>query len=326
MYEPTIKPLISIIVANYNYGHLLNERLDSLFSQTFEDFEVIFIDDCSTDNSNQVVEFYAGRPNLRIISNVFNKGWIETSNDGAKLARGDFLLFANADDYSANQLLEVLHQAQVRNPGCAVYFSASTLVDVNGKEIGADFDYRERNFKSRLREGGRIPSSWAKSLLSRSCIIPNLSSAMIDREKFMLVGGFSKTYNVCSDWELFFNLSSTSDLFYVPQKLNFFRQHPMTIRNSQSRICLQFEVLSLVLKYRSMSGSSPFDRLSTSFYISTVVVELLRLSVLNKGLEFTKPLKMLLKSDKLAVTLLPLSFTFLFSMKVIRKFTVARGF
>lgn len=324
MHKPSVKPLISIIVANYNYGHLINERLDSLFSQTFQDFEVIFIDDCSTDNSNQVVEFYSERGNLRIISNDCNKGWIQTSNNGAKLARGDFLLFANADDYSANNLLEVLHKAQVANPGCAVYFSASTLVDENGKEIGADFDFRERKFKRRLRDGGRIPSSWANSLLSRSCIIPNLSSALIDREKFMLAGGFGKAYAVCSDWELFFNLSSTSDLFYIPEKLNFFRQHPKTIRSSQSRISLQFEVLSLVLKHRSKSGNTPIDRLSTSFYISTVVVELLRLSVLNEALEFTKPLKMLLKFDKLAVALLPLSFTFLLSMKVIKKFAVAR--
>ena len=68
-------PLVSVIIPNYNHAQYLEQRLDSVFNQTYQNFEVIFLDDCSTDNSLEVIEKYKGNPHLsRIVVNETNSG------------------------------------------------------------------------------------------------------------------------------------------------------------------------------------------------------------------------------------------------------------
>ena len=98
--ESCAAPLVSVIIPNYNYARFLTERIDSVLSQTFQNFELIILDDCSTDNSREVIERYRSNPKVsHIIYNQSNTGspfaqW----EKGLSVARGKYIWVAEADD------------------------------------------------------------------------------------------------------------------------------------------------------------------------------------------------------------------------------------
>src|SRR5262249_35072754 len=107
--KSTYLPKVSIVVPNYNHARFLPQRLDSILGQTFQDFELILLDDCSTDDSRTILSQYARDPRVRIEFNEVNssnpfKQW----NKGVGLARGEYVWIAESDDYADARLLENL--------------------------------------------------------------------------------------------------------------------------------------------------------------------------------------------------------------------------
>ncbi|MFT7619692.1 MAG: glycosyltransferase involved in cell wall biosynthesis, partial [Planctomycetota bacterium] len=93
------KPLVSVIVPNYNHAKFLGPRLESVFAQTFQDFEVIYLDDASNDNSNEVANSFNSDPRMSMVLNQENSGspfvqW----NKGVSMAKGDLIWIAESDD------------------------------------------------------------------------------------------------------------------------------------------------------------------------------------------------------------------------------------
>ena len=101
-------PLVSIIVPNYNHATYLRERLDSIFSQTFQDFEVILLDDSSSDLSQMVLEEYAKHPKVsHFIINEKNSGSpFKQWKKGINLSQGEYIWIAESDDYCKPDFLE----------------------------------------------------------------------------------------------------------------------------------------------------------------------------------------------------------------------------
>src|SRR4051794_30504658 len=102
-------PKVSVVIPNYNHGPYLRERIDSVLGQTFGDFEVIILDDASTDNSHAILTRYYTKPRMRILVNRRNSGsafpqW----NRGIELARGDYVWIAESDDSADPRFLETL--------------------------------------------------------------------------------------------------------------------------------------------------------------------------------------------------------------------------
>ena len=101
-------PKVSIIVPNYNHGAYLRKRIDSVLNQTFQDFELILLDDCSTDNSVDILESYNTEARISHIEiNKKNPGkpfqqWVR----GIELAKGKYIWIAESDDYADNDFLE----------------------------------------------------------------------------------------------------------------------------------------------------------------------------------------------------------------------------
>ncbi len=104
-------PLISVIVPVYNVEKYLGKCLDSILDQTFEDFEIILVEDCSTDNSKKICGEYAGRDGrIRCIYQEKNGGLGKARNTGIVNARGKYLMFVDSDDYIDSRMLEVLYE------------------------------------------------------------------------------------------------------------------------------------------------------------------------------------------------------------------------
>src|SRR5215469_3050279 len=100
-------PSISVIVPNYNHARFLPMRIDSILRQAFQDFELILLDDCSTDESRVILSSYANNPRVRIEFNQTNSGTpFKQWNKGVRMARGKYVWIAESDDYADAHFLE----------------------------------------------------------------------------------------------------------------------------------------------------------------------------------------------------------------------------
>lgn len=226
------KPKVSVIVPNYNYGRFLQRRLRSVLGQTYTDFEVIYHDDCSTDNSEQVFAAFRDHPKIRDLSSENNSGnaYIPV-NKCAKLARGEYLWIAQADDYADERFLEVLVPVLDNNPSVGIAYCQSQMVDENEVIL--------RSFGS-IR---KFPDSdrWDSDFIAKGLdeirtyllfwnTIPNFSGVLFRKEVFDAVGGAEEQLPLVGDVILYIKMLQRSDIAFVAEPLNYFRQHIGTIR------------------------------------------------------------------------------------------------
>ncbi len=231
MTAGVIPGLVSVVVASYNHAEFLAQRMDSLIAQTYPHIEIIVIEDCSTDDSLQVLRRYEDDPRVRLIVRERNGGWVAVSNQGIELSRGEFVIFANCDDACEPQLIERLVLAMRAGENVGIAFCRSWLVDKDNKILSDDLRSQQRVFQKRCAVDALIPGAEMGKYLLHSCVIPNLSAALIRRQCFSIVGIFSPDYRACSDWDIFFKVAGHFDFAYVSQPLNLFRQHETTIRS-----------------------------------------------------------------------------------------------
>lgn len=253
--------VVSVVVASYNHAGFLPRRMDSLLGQTYPNTEILVIDDCSPDNSVDVLRSYEGQPSVRLLVRDKNGGWVAVSNQGVELTTGEFVLFANCDDDCDARMIERLVDAMRQHPSAGIAFCRSLMVDEDGAVLGDDFSIREDAFRARCSGDVLLPGSEASRFLMHSCVIPNLSAALIRRDCFDTVGYLSSEYKVCCDWDLFFRIAARYDVAYVAEPLNYFRQHRSTIRSvTKDRVVFEEYFRLLLGQVRTLELTS-FERM-----------------------------------------------------------------
>jgi len=223
--------LVSVVVASYNHAEFLDQRMQSLLAQTYPHIEILVIEDCSPDNSVEVLRRYEADPRVKLILREKNGGWVAVSNQGIDLVAGEYVLFANCDDACAPDMIERLVAAIQCQPTTGIAFCRSLLVDEGDKVIGDDFAGREPAFRARCAEDTLVTGAEMNHFLFHSCVIPNLSAALMRREIFDRIGNFTSAYRANGDWDFFFRVAAHYDFAYVASPLNRFRQHETTIRS-----------------------------------------------------------------------------------------------
>ncbi len=103
------KPYFSIIICSYNYGHFLSQTIDSVLDSTFKDYELIVVNDGSTDKTSEILKKYKNNPKITIIEHE-NMGLSLSRNKAMKIAKGKYFWFVDADDWIDNKALEILHK------------------------------------------------------------------------------------------------------------------------------------------------------------------------------------------------------------------------
>nr|WP_319564276.1 glycosyltransferase [uncultured Rhodoferax sp.] len=231
MSKQTIPGLVSLIVASYNHAEYLAQRMESLIGQTYQNIEILVIEDCSPDNSLEVLRRYESHPKVKLIVREKNGGWVAVSNQGIELSKGEFILFANCDDDCEPRMIEKLIVAMRAYPTAGIAFCRSLMVDESDRIMGDDYEIREKSFQDRCSSDTLLTGAEMSRFLLHSCVIPNLSAALMRRECFETVGNLSPSYRANSDWDLFFRIAEKYDVAYVAESLNKFRQHQTTIRS-----------------------------------------------------------------------------------------------
>jgi glycosyltransferase involved in cell wall biosynthesis len=251
-------PKVSIVLPNYNYARYLDERIQSLLNQTYSDFELIIVDDASTDNSLEVIDKYTR--DRRVKTQFFSqnsglpyKRW----NDGAALAEGEYILFAGADDSGELTLLEELVEKLDANPTVGIAYAQSWEIDSQGKILCSLARQTEHLSKERWNKNFIDAGKNECHYMLINCTIPTASAALIRREKFEYVGRFNEKLKLAADWMLWVKILLISDIAFIAEPLNYHRTHPNTVRNSTRKDGLHLEedyqVMSFILKNTQIS-------------------------------------------------------------------------
>lgn len=269
--------LVSVIVASYNHASYLRRRMDGLIKQTYPNIEIIVIDDRSPDNSVEILREYERHPKVRLIVREQNGGWVTVSNQGVSLANGEYIIFANCDDDCEPRMIERLVDALQKHPSAGVSFCRSLMVDADSHVMGDDFAVREPEFRERCATDTLIPRDEMRRFLMHSCVIPNLSAALMRRTVFEQAGALSHDYRACSDWELFFRQVDHCDFAYVAEPLNHFRQHKATIRSATKGRITYDEFFRVLLGQIRFPGFSWLERSNFRLHVMYLwAIELLR--------------------------------------------------
>ena len=215
--------MVSVIVPNYNYARFLDERMRSILSQTYQNFEIIILDDCSTDNSREVIEKYRNNPKVReIVVNEKNSGSpFKQWDKGIKLAKGELVWIAEADDSCMPTFLEELIQGYTLNPQCTLMFSLFLLINEEGKITGGQ-----------SREGGRVMikgERFIRDFLSTGNFIGNVSMTIFSKKAAMQVNPGYTEYKGGGDWLFYIRLAELGNVFFVRKHLDLYRRHSGTV-------------------------------------------------------------------------------------------------
>src|SRR5881394_4400235 len=106
MIDEVKAPTVTVIVPNYNHARFLRKRIDSVLGQTYPDFEVILLDDFSTDGSREILESYANHAKVTMEFNAQNSGTVfKQWNKGVRMARGRYIWMAESDDFADPRFL-----------------------------------------------------------------------------------------------------------------------------------------------------------------------------------------------------------------------------
>src|SRR5712692_7414539 len=132
-------PTVSVIIPSYNHARFLRQRIESVLRQTYQDFEVILLDDCSTDDSRSILSEYAGDPRVRMEFNEVNSGsTFKQWNKGVRLARGEYVWIAESDDYADERLVERLVRVLDADPEVTLAYCRSWNIGSNDQHLGPD--------------------------------------------------------------------------------------------------------------------------------------------------------------------------------------------
>lgn len=211
-------PLVSVIVPNYNHAKFLKKRIDSILMQTYSNFEIIILDDCSTDNSMDVIKQYKEEPKLsHIITNDSNSGsTFKQWEKGFKIATGELIWIAESDDACEPELLETLVNEFIKDNKCVLAFCKSIKIDTEGKSIG------EAGMKKDIHTDGM---SFFNHYLYRYCYINNASSAIFKKDTLQHVDWRYSNFKGSGDWILWIEVSRLGNVAYINKPLNYFRIH-----------------------------------------------------------------------------------------------------
>lgn len=222
------QPLVSVIVPNYNHARYLEQRLDSVFNQTYLNFEVIILDDCSTDNSLEVINRYKDNPHLsQIVVNETNSGSVFKQWDkGIKLAKGELIWIAESDDYCELNLLEELVREWSKHTDVALVYTPACFVDDDG-------------VKYRIPPQGRAQYyngvEYVKRYLSMYNYVENASEVIFARQAALNVSPAYIQMKGAGDYQFWTEIALQGSVVIVHKVLSYFRRHSGAVTGDRSQ-------------------------------------------------------------------------------------------
>jgi len=211
------KPLITVYITNYNYGKYIEQSVESLLNQTFQDFEIIIIDDGSTDNSREIIAKYAELRNVRTVFQQ-NKGLNVTNNIALRASKGKYIMRLDADDYLDQNALLVMSKALEDDDDLGLVFPDYYMVDKDGNVMNVE---QRHSFDNEV------------SLFDQPA---HGACTMIRADFLRAVGGYDEQYKCQDGYELWIKFVTKFKVSNVNIPLFYYRQHGNNLTSNEERI------------------------------------------------------------------------------------------
>lgn len=224
----TKKPKVSVIVPNFNHRKYLGERIDSILSQTYDDYELILLDDCSTDGSQEFLMSYKDNRHVsHIVLNETNTGspfpqW----EKGIRLAQGEYIWIAESDDTASEEFLSMTTAQLDQHPDARLCLTGSHFIDENSNSVDAlykdDFDKWEEDRKGYVFDSFH----YLKHKMIKGNSVYNASMVLFRKNGCLedIPNEFFKM-RYCGDWLFWIEQIRKGKVVELHCKLNNFRKH-----------------------------------------------------------------------------------------------------
>lgn len=227
--SPDYQPKISVIVPNYNHAQYIVERLDSIIHQTYQNIELIILDDHSSDNSVEVIQQYFQNKSIsyQLIVNEHNSGNVfKQWQKGIQAATGEWIWICESDDVAdvhfLNNLLPVLSQSSVN-----IAFGRIQFMNNEGRVYDGLDDYRNVLNTFDGQKLSIFPAFyWFNGVFGVRNVYANVGGGVFRRQLLSdAVWQRAAEFKICGDWYLYLQLAGAGQIAYVPDAVAYFRQH-----------------------------------------------------------------------------------------------------
>ncbi|MCI5164771.1 MAG: glycosyltransferase [Candidatus Electrothrix sp. GM3_4] len=200
--------VVSVIVPTYNCGEWIGQTIESVLAQTYDNFELIIVDDGSTDNTCEIIKKYLPVDNLQYVIQK-NSGQASARNHGLKLASGQYVAYLDADDTWEPTKLErqILCLSKMN---CQVCYTGLNYIGSDGELLGGSGDC--------CSYSGKVTAQLFKANFVA------FSTVMVERKYLLKVGGSRESIRRSDDWDLLLRLSVICNFCYLPEKLMDYRK------------------------------------------------------------------------------------------------------
>lgn len=231
---PSSMIIVSVIIPNYNHEPYLKQRIDSVLNQNFPDFELIILDDCSTDNSKEIISSYKENQKVsHIFYNQINSGtpfglW----KYGIEQAKGKYIWIAESDDWADDNFLTTL--VAVLEKTDAVMAHSNSMFLINNKLKLNDWwdTFSNNRWESNYLEKGSI---LLEEYGKYKCPVINVSSAVF-RKDILKEEYYPVHFRYSGDWWFWINIFMAGNVAFIAKALNTVRVHKLSVTQNSNAI------------------------------------------------------------------------------------------
>ena len=211
-----INPLVTVYIANYNYGKYISESIKSVLAQSYKNFELLIVDDGSTDDSKKIINTFKDNR----IKKFFQKniGLNKTNNFILHKAKGKFIIRLDADDFFAKNAIKELVNKFKKSRNVAMIFPDYYLVDEKSNIIGR---VKRHNFNSKVKLFDQ-PAHGA--------------CTMIRKDSLIKVGGYDEEFRCQDGYDIWLKIIKSFKVININQPLFFYRQHDKSLTSNELEI------------------------------------------------------------------------------------------
>jgi glycosyltransferase involved in cell wall biosynthesis len=212
-------PVFSVVIPAHNAASYIHESISSIRDQTFPDFELIIIDDGSTDHTAEIIRAHEQDDGRIAFFSKPHRGVAATRNEGVQLAAGRYVAFHDADDVAEPKRLELQHEYLERHPGCVALGGQLLFMDADGDPLYVSaFPTDHRDIDAAHMAGG-------------GCVLLQGTSALL-RQSVLEVGGYREQYPVAEDLDLVLRLAEVGGCANLTDVLIRYRLHPESLTHT----------------------------------------------------------------------------------------------
>lgn len=242
------RPKVSVVIPNYNYARYLPNRLGSIIAQMYRPYEIIFLDDNSSDDSVTVAEAILSKSGLpyRILVNDINCGCYSQWLLGIEKVRGDLVWIAEADDESEASFLEELVKG-FEDPDVVLAYSQSRKIDQDGNVTRGDYlDYTDDLSKTKWRSPyHRAGRDEIMDTLAIKNTIPNASGVLMKKPDLSGIREQLLQLKNAGDWLSYVHILESGSIYFTPKVLNSHRVHIGGVTRGGNAVRLMHEIIQV---------------------------------------------------------------------------------